>query len=119
MSDRWTETDYALYLARTSKQPLPKETPEGVLLAEIRKLAKLNGFETFHVYDSRRSEYGYPDLTLVKPGRLIFAELKSRQGKLTHEQFVWLDLLKHSVQGVEVYCWRPSDWETITQTLAR
>lgn len=50
---------------------------------------------------------GFPDLVLAKPGRLIFAELKSKAGKLSEGQQVWLNALQSA--GVEVYVWRPSD----------
>ncbi len=96
-----------------------RDLPESSLRARVRRCALENSFLTYHTYDSRRSEYGYPDLTLAKPGRLIFAELKARTGKLTHEQEVWLDILRHSVPGVEAYCWRPSDFNNIVQILTR
>jgi len=130
-TDRWTEADaiahaqrHGLTLDPALTVPPPPSgmdplSPEGVLLARVRTLAKEAAFETFHVFDSRKSELGFPDLTLVKPGRLIFTELKSQQGKLTPEQAVWLDLLRHSVPGVEVYEWRPRDWAHIVQVITR
>ena len=50
---------------------------------------------------------GWPDLTLIRGDRLIFAELKSRRGRLTDDQRVWLDVL--SAVG-ETYIWRPEQW---------
>ena len=98
---------------------IPSNTLENVFLNNVRRIAKDNAWLAFHTHDSRRSESGFPDLTLVKPGRLVFAELKSCQGKLTHDQEVWLDVLRHSVPDVEVYCWRPSDLDDIVQILSR
>jgi hypothetical protein len=66
-----------------------------------------------------RSPWGYPDLTLVRPGRLIFAELKSAQGKLTREQALWLSMLERSIPAVEVYTWYPADWSTIQEVLGQ
>src|SRR5262245_20548546 len=63
--------------------------PEATLLAQVRRCARELGYLTYHTYSSRKSEEGYPDLTLVKPGRLIFAELKSAHGKLTRDQQRW------------------------------
>lgn len=45
-------------------------------------------------------------------GRVIFAELKTRTGKLTPEQATWLSVLRQT-GCVEVYEWRPADWEAI------
>jgi len=129
--DRWTEADAIAHAQRhglaldpaltlpAKARTMDPETPEGVLLARVRTLAKAHAFETFHVFDSRKSDVGFPDLTLVKPGRLIFTELKSQQGKLTPEQTIWLDLLRHSVPGVEVYEWRPRDMPAIERILTR
>ena len=93
--------------------------PEAALLAKVRRCAREQGYLTYHTYSSRKSEEGYPDLTLVRPGRLIFAELKSTRGKVTREQHLWLDMLQRSVPQVEVEIWRPSDYEKIVQTLTR
>jgi hypothetical protein len=69
---------------------------------------------------------GFPDLVLVRDGRLIFAELKSGTGKLGDAQQVWLDALElvntAHVCGpcIEVYVWKPDDWTSgrVEQTLA-
>lgn len=62
----------------------------------------------YHTHDSRRSEAGFPDLTLVRPPRLIFVELKTHSGWFDFEQPIWLDALHRC--GVEVYVWRPMHW---------
>lgn len=99
--------------------------PEGLLLARIRRLALDHSYLAYHTHDSRRSELGFPDVCLARaatatsPGRLIFAELKAQQGKVTREQAIWLDVLRHTVPGIESYLWRPSDWSTITAIITR
>jgi hypothetical protein len=80
-------------------------------------LARLNGFVSFHVFDSRRNQAGFPDLVLVKPPRLIFAELKSSHGRLSLAQGAWLTLLRR-VPCVEVYVWRPEDKQHIAEVLS-
>ena len=68
--------------------------------------------------DSRRvSLSGYPDLTMwnVKQKRLMFAELKREKGKVSESQKIVLSEL--STLGVEVYLWRPSDWDSILEIL--
>ncbi len=57
---------------------------------------------------------GWPDLTLVRDDRLIFAELKSQDGRLTPAQRDVLDLLGHTA---EVHVWRPSDLDEVLDTL--
>jgi len=53
-------------------------------------------------------DVGYPDLTLCRDGRLIFAELKAERGRLSDEQARWLQDL--AATRAEVVVWRPSDW---------
>ena len=58
---------------------------------------------------------GYPDLTMVRGKRLIFAELKSAKGEPSEDQMIWLALLDHA--GAEAYLWRPADIESIERIL--
>ena len=81
-------------------------------------LARLYGWKIYSVPDSRRvSLSGYPDLTMwhVGQGRLAFAELKREKGKVSESQKIVLSEL--STLGVEVYLWRPSDWDSILEIL--
>jgi hypothetical protein len=64
---------------------------------------------------SIHSPAGYPDLCLAKPGRLIYAELKSEKGKVSDKQREWLDTLKAA--GAEAYVWRPSQFEEAVEIL--
>jgi hypothetical protein len=97
---------------------------EATLLAHVRALAKHCGWLCYHTRDSRKSESGYPDLCLARPasatspGRLLFAELKTQTGKVTQEQAMWLDILRHTIDGVEVHIWRPSDLPMIATILS-
>lgn len=59
---------------------------------------------------------GFPDLVLVRPPRLVIAELKSTRGQVTARQQLWLDDLA-AVPGIEVHVWRPDDWTRIENTL--
>lgn len=87
--------------------------------ARVRYEAELAGWElVYHTYDSRRSERGFPDLVMVRPPRLIFAELKMKKGKLTVYQEDWIAGLKR-VPDIEVYIWRyPEDIDTIIKVLS-
>ena len=82
----------------------------------LMQYAQLAGWTVYHTYDSRRSEAGYPDLTMVRGARLIFAELKSHKGKLRKAQEEWIQRLS-DVPAIEVYIWRPLDWPEIEKTL--
>lgn len=86
-------------------------------LAQVVKLTKMYGWETYHTWSSLHSAQGYPDLTLVKPPLLIFAELKSEKGKISEFQKKWIQWLKDC--GVEVYVWRPSQFDEIVERLKR
>jgi hypothetical protein len=94
----------------------------------VVELARLCGWRVFHARPAltRRGRWltpiqgdaGFPDLVLVRAGRVIFAELKRVGGKLTAEQQAWLDAL-HACAGVECYLWTPADWEAIVYILRR
>lgn len=99
-----------------SRRIMLEQITEKDFLADVRRVARLAGWETYHPWRSDHSEEGYPDLTLLKGERLVFAELKTEKGVVSPAQQRWLDLLSH-VQGVEVYLWRPRERERIDKIL--
>lgn len=118
---RWTDAEYNAFLARHPPRPAAPQgddLPEAVLMSQVRALAQRFGYRVYHTRDSRGSDEGFPDLVLVGPERIIFAELKTRTGKLTERQAVWLDMLRHTGK-VDVYLWRPGDWPAIVACLGR
>ena len=70
----------------------------------------------YHTHDSRRSPAGFPDLVLVRPPRILFVELKTDKGRVSPAQRLWLYTLA-KCPGVEVYLWRPRDWDSIVAIL--
>lgn len=82
--------------------------------AQVVDAARLLGWRVYHTHDSRRSEPGWPDLALVRD-RLVMAELKTENGRVSEAQSDWLDALRAA--GVETYLWRPSDWDAVLATL--
>ena len=64
------------------------------LQTTIQQAAHLYGYLTYHTYDSKRSEPGFPDLVIVGHGKLFMWELKSQDGVLTTAQIRWLDALR-------------------------
>lgn len=91
---------------------------EAAWKSKVTQAARLCGWLTYHTYDSRRSDEGFPDLVLVRE-RVIFAELKTnaKQSKLSNMQVVWKQSLEDA--GAEIYVWRPADWDEITKLLAK
>lgn len=98
------------------------------LLRRVIDLAKLSGWRVAHFRPAMTKRgtwvtrmdghFGFPDLVLLKPPRIIFAELKrSLKGRqVTDEQRIWLTLLA-AVPGLEVYLWTPEGWDDIFATL--
>jgi len=132
--ERLRQAGYVITGATASRMPQEARSPqaapqtggmtEDTLLAHVRALAKQCGYLCYHTYSSKRSEPGYPDLCLARPasatspGRLLFAELKTQTGKVTQEQAIWLDILRHTIPGLEAYTWRPADLPTIAAILS-
>ena len=92
--------------------------PEKRFQAQIKELAMLLGWKYYHSWSSVRSPAGFPDCVLVKPPRLIFAELKSERQYPSDHQKHWLDILS-KIPGVEVYVWKPSDFNEIAEILGK
>ncbi len=96
-----------------SKIPLITEKE---FLGRVRDLAKICHWRFYHPFLSKWSECGYPDITLVRPPRIIYAEIKRENGELSPSQVEWAELLK-ACPGVEYYCWKPSQWDEIVGVL--
>lgn len=89
----------------------PRGHDESDLQTKVIQLAVIHGWLHYHTHDSRRSAPGFPDLVLVRPPRIVFAELKTTRGTLTGPQDMWMAKLKEAAGAnphVEVYLWRPS-----------
>ena len=60
---------------------------------QVVDLAKTLGYRRpMHIYDSRRSEPGWPDLTLINTRlhRFVLLELKTETGKVSEAQAHWM-----------------------------
>lgn len=101
-----------------SKPASPPRITERQWQDAIVKTAKQFGYSVYHTEFSIRSSPGFPDLVIVKPPRVIFAELKSAKGKVSPAQQGWLDLLG-DCDGVESYLWQvgADDLEAIARIL--
>jgi len=56
-------------------------------------IAYLYGRLWYHTYDSRRSASGFPDLVVVLPRVVVYAEIKTAKGRVTETQVEWLKAL--------------------------
>ena len=83
--------------------------------AQVIEMAKAFGWLVYHTWNSQHSAAGFPDLVMVRGGRLIFAELKTEKGKVSDAQVVWI--MEIGSSGTEVYIWRPSDIDYIEEKL--
>ena len=96
------------------------------LTDKVIALAHACGWLVYHQRPARtgrgwrtaiQGDAGFPDLVLARDqvtidpnyrGRLIVAELKTEQGKLTQAQLEWIQALGLT-HSIETYVWRPSD----------
>lgn len=94
----------------------PRDTCEACFMQQVADLARLRGWWVFHVYDSRRSREGWPDLVLLRGRRALFRELKRDGGRLSDLQ---RDVLKRLADaGLNAGVWYPADWPAIEEELA-
>lgn len=110
----WTEEQLRAHMGKDAKALNPDRQTEREFQREVVKRALLFGWKVYHTYDSRRSAAGFPDLVMVRGDRLIFAELKTEEGKLSEDQEKWLTALAKTGQA-EV--WRPSMMDKIVRAL--
>ena len=99
---------------------MTKGPSESQFQAAVIEYAELRGWMVYHVANVKshlraKTSVGYPDLTMIRYGRLLFAELKrTAKDKPTEAQEKWLRELDC---GCAVYVWRPSDWPEIERVL--
>ena len=106
---------------------LARRMPERDFTQRVIRYARLRGWLVHHCRPSRmasgrwataiQGDAGFPDLVLSREGVVIFGELKREsRGVLSAEQRSWLEAL--AGEQVQVYVWKPSDWERIERLLA-
>ena len=83
---------------------------------EVRQIARTYGWLEYCTWDSRHSPSGYPDLSMARPPRIVFAELKSERGKVAPEQEMWAEAMR-ACPGAEYYLWRPSQIDAVHDVL--
>ena len=112
----WTQAEYDRFLRQGPDGALT----EKALQSAVQRLARAAGYTfQYHTWDSRRSMFGYPDLTLVHrdPGHpLLMLECKTATGHLTLPQQAWLDALAQCT-AVHAQVVRPADLEALVALL--
>lgn len=83
---------------------------EAELLQAVRDLAHYRRWLTYHTYRSTRSNPGFPDLVMVRADRIVFAELKALNGRMTVAQRQWREALLALDGNVEYHLWTPREW---------
>jgi hypothetical protein len=102
--------------------PPAADVGEEAFLQLVLDLARALGWMAYHTRDSRRSDPGWPDLVLVRNGRILFLELKVGRGRLTAAQRAWGWALVHASAANERVTYavlRPRDWGLLVKTLER
>ncbi len=94
---------------------------EAALQAAVIGLARLLGYRVAHFRPAETKQgwrtpvqadgKGFPDLVLVRAGRLLFVELKAARGRISAEQGLWLETLATvQADGLSIHVWQPIDW---------
>ncbi len=91
---------------------------EAAFQRQVIEYALLNGWEVYHVPDSRRvTACGWVDLVLGHETRgVVFAELKRDGEKPRPSQVWWHRVLRAA--GCRVYVWTPSGWGEVASVLS-
>jgi hypothetical protein len=108
---------------RTVNASMPSGHTSGLTekawLQQVIALARQRGYLVYHPHNSQKSAPGWPDVVLARAGSpLYLIELKTTHGALSGHQRHWLETLRRT-DGLVVEVWRPEDWDTVVQVLAR
>lgn len=87
---------------------------EAQFMATVKEAAERHGWIAVH-FPNAIINPTWPDLTLIRGRRVVFAELKTERGKLGPRQREMIADLE--AIGAEVYVWRPSMWPAIEAAL--
>ena len=102
------------------------DASERVFQDQVIQLAATAGWDAHHIRPGKYGNTfktdglkGMPDLILIgqRGQGVIFAELKSRTGKLSQAQEVRIAQLL--ANGAEVHIWRPADLDRIVERLTK
>lgn len=101
-----------------TREDLLRFQTEAVFQSHVTTFAKQMGWMVYHTHNSQRSEPGFPDLVMIRPPRVVVAELKRVTGKVTPDQEKWLAAFRRIEHLKDsVFVWRPTDWPAIETVL--
>jgi hypothetical protein len=109
----------------TAKRVASLTVDERAFQNKVEDLAREAGWKVQHSYRGKAGKggawrtnaaVGFPDLLLLKAGRLVVLELKMPGNEPTDEQNEWLALFQ-TVAGCEAYAVWPAHWEHIVDLL--
>ena len=83
---------------------------------DVLRLADSGGWAHYYTPYSLGATPGWPDLALIKPPRVILAELKTRKGRTRAGQEDTRYLLERC-DRLEYHLWRPEDEPDVIATL--
>lgn len=103
--------------AQQAVRALPyQEEPD--FARDFEKHARWYGWDFYHTYDSYRSRPGFPDYVLWRRDRTLFVELKTdRPSSHSDDDQKYCQRTLAGNPHVEVYEWRPRDWQRIVRVL--
>lgn len=79
----------------------------------VAAFLRARGFRVYHTRYSLGSDPGYPDITAVGHGTVLWLELKNERGRVTQAQEDWIVELQMAGQHARVV--RPSDWDDLVR----
>jgi hypothetical protein len=121
-----------------AEQTLAAPLTEAQFMRQVTELAEIRGWSWAHFRPAMTSKgwrtpvsgplgKGWPDLVLVRKGRILFVELKADGGSATPDQSRVLETLMQTEHyrrnhpddctDVRVELWRPVDWALVEDTL--
>lgn len=83
---------------------------------QVLDYARFCGWRCYFTWMPIHSPSGFPDLLMLRGERMVIAELKSQEGRLTDAQWEWLEHFR-CLPWAEVFLWRPGDWPEIEAVL--
>lgn len=82
----------------------------------VKGIFRAAGWLTYHTWNSKHSDAGFPDLICVKDERIVAIELKVGRNRPTGHQRRWLEALARA--GIETYVMWPRYEPEITKIAA-
>lgn len=101
------------------------EADEAAFQAKVIQFAHEAGWMHQHTYRGKTAKGawrtnatpGFPDLLLLKPGRMVILELKMPGNHASDAQNEWVSTFQTVGGNVEAYVVWPADWEHIVDLL--